>query len=82
MARTNKASADMTLEKASEGICISIEDAEQIYSLFQNVEVADAHFFTCQAVDFRQHVQSVYKAENVRKAFEGLNAAINMAKGG
>ena len=82
MARTNKASTDMTLEKTSEGICISVEDAERIYSLFQNVEVADSHFFSCQAVNFRQHVQSVYKAENVRKAFEGLNAALNMAKGG
>ena len=82
MARTNKASTDMILEKTSEGICISVEDAERIYSLFQNVEAADAHFHTCQAVNFRQHVQSVYKAENVRKAFEGLNAAINMAKGG
>ena len=79
MARTTKTTADMTDNAAY--ISVSVEDAEQIYSLFQNVELADVHFHTCQAVNFRQHVQSVYKAKNVAKAFENLKAAIVALKG-
>jgi len=62
-------------------VIISVNDAEKIYDLFFNVESADAHFHTCQSVNFRQHVQSVYKAQNISKAFEALKTAINKAKG-
>jgi len=62
-------------------VIISVNDAEKIYDLFFNVESADAHFHTCQSVNFRQHVQSVYKAPNISKAFEALKTAIDKAKG-
>lgn len=65
----------------NDAVIISVNDAEKIYDLFFNVESADAHFHTCQSVNFRQHVQSVYKAPNISKAFEALKTAINKAKG-
>lgn len=60
---------------------IPIEDAEQIYELFKNVELADIHFHTCQSVNFRDHVKSVYKAPKVSAAFAGLKQEIEQAKG-
>lgn len=68
-------------EQSSATIQISVEDAEQLYSLFHNVEVADFHFHTCQAQNFRQHIQSVYKAANVEAAFWRIKAAIDAVKG-
>ena len=65
----------------NDAVIISVNDTEKIYDLFFNVESADAHFHTCQSVNFRQHVQSVYKAPNISKAFEALKTAINKAKG-
>ena len=65
----------------NDAVIISVNDAEKIYDLFFNVESADAHFHTCQSVNFRQHVQSVYKAPNISKAFEALKTVINKAKG-
>jgi len=83
MARSTKTATETASEASvANSISVPIQDAEQLYELFKNVELADFHFHTCQAVNFRQHVQSVYKAENVRAAFERLNDAITAAKGG
>ena len=65
----------------SEEITISVQTAEQLLSLFANIASADAHFKNCQAVLFRQHMQSVYTASNVSTAFYELKAAIEAAKG-
>lgn len=56
------------------GITLTKEEARQLYSLYENVELADAHFHTCQSHQFRQHLQGVYKAENVSRAFAKLAA--------
>lgn len=63
-------------------ITLTVEDAEQIYKLFENVQLADLHFHSCQSPQFRQHMQSVYKAPNIEQAFTNLNDAITKAKGG
>lgn len=64
-------------EKAIEKkVELSIGTAKRIYELYNNIEAADAHFQTCQSVNFRQHMQSVYKARNIANAFEELNEKI------
>lgn len=63
-------------------ITITVEDAEQIYKLFENVELADVHFHSCQSAQFRQHIQSVYKAQNIEQAFNNLRDAMLEAKEG
>lgn len=65
-----------------QGVTLSVEDAEQIYKLYENVQLADVHFHSCQSPLFRQHIQSVYKAQNVGKAFDNLRDAMLEAKGG
>lgn len=84
MARSTKAVTVVNTETAvvNDNISISVQDAKRIYELFENVELADFHFHTCQAVNFRQHIQSVYKAENVRSAFERLHESITAMDGG
>ncbi len=62
-------------------VSIPIEDAEQLYELFKNVELADIHFHTCQSVNFRDHVKAVYKAPKVSTAFAGLKQKIEQVKG-
>lgn len=57
-------------------IVLDLNDAKRLYELYQNVEAADAHFQRCQSDSFRQHVQSVYKAANIRAAFERLETLI------
>lgn len=61
-------------------ITISIQTAEQLLSLFENIASADAHFKLCQSVPFRQHMQRVYTAANVGAAFCKLKAEIEAAK--
>ena len=63
-----------------ETVTIDTATAERLYSLFENIEAADAAFKSCQSVQFRAHVSSVYKAHNVASAFEKLQSAINDAK--
>lgn len=65
----------------SDEITITVHTAEHLLSLFANIAAADAHFKNCQAVLFRQHMQSVYTASNVSSAFCELKAAIEAAKG-
>lgn len=65
----------------TEEITISVQTAEQLLSLFENIASADAHFKTCQSVPFRQHMQRVYTATNVSTAFCALKAAVEAAKG-
>lgn len=65
----------------TEDIKISVQTAEQLLSLFENIAAADAHFKTCQSVPFRQHIQRVYTATNVSNAFYALKTAVEKAKG-
>lgn len=53
-------------------VSIPLEDAEQLYELFEGVEAADSHFHTCQSVNFRDYVKAVYKAAKVSAAFSDL----------
>ena len=62
-------------------VMMTVADAEQLYELYRNIEMADTHFHTCQSEQFRQHMRGVYKARNVSAAFVKLNEAINAAKG-
>ena len=54
-------------------VCLTMEDAKQIYELFN----ACLHYHTCQSELFRRHVCSAYKAANVIDAFDRLKAMIN-----
>ena len=65
----------------TEEITISIQTAEQLLSLFENIVAADAHFKSCQSVMFRQHMQRVYTATNVGAAFCTLKSAVESSKG-
>lgn len=68
----------MEQEKAERSqIVLDLDDAKRLYELYHNVEAADAHFQTCQSTNFRQHIQSVYKAANIRAAFEKLETLIS-----
>lgn len=62
-------------------VTLPLEDAEQLYELFKAVQEADAHFHTCQAVNFRDFVKTVYRAQRVSAAFAGLKAQIDQTKG-
>lgn len=62
-------------------VTISVTDAERLYDLYNNVEMADAHFHTCQSANFRMHIQSVYRAPNVKSAYDKLKSAIAAVKG-
>ena len=62
-------------------ITLDLADAERIYELYRNVELADAHFHTCQSLNFRQHVHDVYNAANNKNAYEKLKGSIDSAKG-
>ena len=57
-------------------LAVSKEMAETLYSLFANCEAADAHFKSCQASQFRSHIQGAYKAPNVQAAFRALEKLI------
>ena len=81
MANAKKAEAVKSEIENRDTITVSISDAERIYELFMHIESADAHYHTCQSANFRQHVQSVYKAPNIGKAFDALKTAIDNAKG-
>lgn len=59
---------------------ISLQDADALYQMLRNVELAEAHFHSCQAANFRQHVQATFHARNVADAYEALKAAIEAAK--
>lgn len=54
-------------------ITIDVKTAERLLELYRNCEAADSAFKTCQSVQFRNHIQSVYKAQNIESAFETLN---------
>ena len=43
-------------------VCLTMEDAKQIYELFNACALADLHYHTCQSELFRRHVCSAYKA--------------------
>ena len=58
-------------------VCLTMEDAKQIYELFNTCALADLHYHTCQSELFRRHVCSTYKAANVVYAFDRLKAMIN-----
>lgn len=62
-------------------VTLDLADAEKLYELYRNVELADVHFHTCQSGNFRQHVQGVYRAANVKNAYDKLKAAIDATKG-
>lgn len=78
--KTVESAAIVEVEKKPDTVTISLADAEQLYELFKNVELADLHFHSCQSASFRQHVQSVYKAPNIKGAFEALKQKIDEAK--
>lgn len=62
-------------------ITIPLSKAKQLYELYRNVEFADAHYRTCQSDNFRIHLQGVYKAGKISKAFDALAAAIDAEEG-
>ena len=39
-------------------VCLTMEDAKQIYELFNACALADLHYHTCQSELFRRHVCS------------------------
>lgn len=61
-------------------ITITKKQAEQLFDLYNNVYAADSHYKRCQSDQFRVHVQSVYKHDGVREAFESLRAKIDAAE--
>lgn len=65
---------------AVKNITIDIKTAEKIAELYTNCEAADAAFQSCQSVQFRNHIQSVYKAPNVVAAFTELQQKIDATK--
>lgn len=68
------------VQKQEPTIGIPVAQAEQLYSLYQNVAVADAHYKSCQAVQFRTHVTQTYTAKNIADAFLLLEQQIKEAK--
>lgn len=78
---TVKKAPDNDNNAVSETIAIPLNVAEKLYELYMNVELADAHFHSCQSPNFRQHVQSVYKAANIKSAFDKLKSEIDSVKG-
>ena len=64
-----------------EGIRIDVEDAKRLMELYTSLEAADAHYRTCQAQNFRQFVQLVYKAPKVNAAYQKLNACSASTEG-
>lgn len=61
-------------------IVLGLENAELLYELYANAEAADAHFYSCQSQQYRQHMQSVYKAASISNAFSSLKTLIDAAK--
>lgn len=61
-------------------ITIDLKTAERIYDLYRNCEAADTAYKSCQSTQFRAHLQGVYKAPNVEKAFNELQSLIETAK--
>ena len=61
-------------------ITIPLQDAEALYQMLRNVELAELHFHSCQAANFRQHVQATFHAQDVADAYETLKDAIEKAK--
>lgn len=66
--------------KAAETITVSLETAEALYQMLRNVELAELHFHSCQAANFRQHVQTTFHSQDVTNAYAALKAAIEQAK--
>lgn len=81
----------ITVDEASEksvsplqtdkGICLDVDDAKRLMELYTSLEAADAHYHTCQAQNFRQFVQSVYKASKVSAAYQRLKSQIESKEG-
>lgn len=61
-------------------VTIDLKTAERIYDLYRNCEAADTAYKSCQSTQFRNHIQGVYKAPNVEKAFAELQRLIEEAK--
>lgn len=53
--------------------------AEQLYELYKNVSVADAHYKRCQSDNFRMHIKSVYQNQAVASAYDELQKAFDEA---
>lgn len=73
--------AAVSEEKAAPAaVTVSLQDAEALYQMLRNVELAELHFHSCQAANFRQHVQATFHAQDVADAYKALKAAIENAK--
>ena len=66
--------------KSAPTITLTTSQAERLFDLYNNVFAADSHYKRCQSDQFRVHVQSVYKHDGVREAFESLRAKIDAAE--
>lgn len=68
------------IKAAAETITVSLETAEALYQMLRNVELAELHFHSCQAANFRQHVQTTFHSQDVTNAYAALKAAIEQTK--
>lgn len=62
-------------------ITISKQDAQQILELFDSIEMADKHYYSCQSNVFRRFVVSTSKSANVSGAYARLKAKLEPDKG-
>lgn len=80
MAKIAEKAAAAEEQTAPATITIPLQDAEALYQMLRNVELAELHFHSCQAANFRQHVQATFHAQDVADAYETLKDAIEKAK--
>ena len=65
MAKIAEKAAAAEEQAAPATITIPLQDAEALYQMLRNVELAELHFHSCQAANFRQHVQATFHAQDV-----------------
>lgn len=71
--------ADPALE-VEPTVTIPLDHAVMLWTLYNHIEAADAHYRNCQCTQFREHIKSTYLAANVEAAYENLKSLIEIHK--
>lgn len=66
--------------KTTNKIELMVKQAEDLLTLYDNIEAADSHFKRCQSDLFRNFTMDTVKAQNTESAFAALRQQITAAR--
>ena len=68
--------------KTAKKIELTVKQAQDLLTVYTNIEAADAHFKTCQADLFRDFTRDTIKAKDIESAYATLRQQIEAAQEG